>query len=287
MEISTAATELEFGDPLVVSLKVRFDEPHVSPDRSGPSGRIDVDGLAFRVQRGDDEASLFRVRLPVTLDMADANGLEYEAKVVVFCDLYKEKKQFVKRVIFDKPGAYTFTIVRATKASSNTISLSVKGSDAGQRALALLDEPEDLAFLIGGLFKSAKAVSHLEQVVNECEGTVMARWAAARLALSEWSEVEKKYSNQRQFRSEYREGKVTEPLVNQACLHFAKASELSDEFPIREEVLYHGISAEVVRGDFAKALSYANELGKKYPKGRYGKGASRLSEVIVDFEKDG
>jgi len=77
--------------------------------------------------------------------------------------------------------------------------------------------------------------------------------------------VEKKYPNQTTFWNEYRQGKIAEPLVNQACAHFAKGLQLSDEFPIREEVLYNAISAELAKGDFAKALSYARELGKKYP----------------------
>jgi hypothetical protein len=68
----------------------------------------------------------------------------------------------------------------------------------------------------------------------------------------------------------------------------AQAKAYADERQFEQaEAVYHGISAEVVRGDFAKALSYAKELGNKYPKGRYGKGASRLCETIVELEKDG
>lgn len=286
IEINTPERQINYGDPLFVSLNLRFTQPRVSRKTGKPLSFTKYSGWVLRVQHADEnQASLFPLRLPLRFTLKDANGLEYTTMVKVFCDLYEEKGKLIKKMIFDKPGAYTFSIMDAKKRSSNTLDILMEPSDLGQKALSLLTDPKDIAFLIGGVYKSPESVSHLEEVVNQCEGTLLAKWAASRLGLEYFQEFHKKHPSFEKFKAKHQQGQIEEPLFDQARKYLSAGAELPDEFSVRENVVAKLVNIEFMDGNYEKAFSLLDELRTKYPDGEYGRKAAGGKEELIELQK--
>ena len=286
IEINTPERQINYGDPLFVSLNLRFTQPRVSPKTGKPLPFTKYSGWVLRVQHADEnQAALFPLRLPLRFTLKDANGLEYTTMVKVFCDLYEEKGKLVKKMIFDKPGAYSLTILRGKKEVSNTLDIVVEPSGLGEKALSLLADPKDFTFLLGGVYKSPQTVSHLKEVVNQCEGTVLAKWAAARLGLEYFEEFHKKYPSFKDFKEQWEQGGIKEPLFSRASEYLAKGAGLPDEFPICEKVLYQLSRTEYIEGNYEKAFLLLDELRTKYPDGEYGRKASGWREELIELQR--
>jgi hypothetical protein len=123
-------------------------------------------------------------------------------------------------------------------------------------------------------------ISTLKKLVEQCGDTLLGKWAAARLGIEETNELEKKYPDGLKLLDQYREGKTVEPLVEQAHSYLSTAYKLPDEFPVRERILYELPKAELIKGNYKKALSLLDELGKKYPNGEYGKRSDNAKEEL-------
>jgi hypothetical protein len=113
---------------------------------------------------------------------------------------------------------------------------------------------------------------------------LLAKWAAARLGVEKAKELWKKYPSGEEFMAKYRRREIVEPLFENSYKYLREGLQLPDEVLTREEVLAKIISAEIVRGDYDKALAYASEMGEKYPQGRYGSRASGVKQEIEILE---
>lgn len=285
MKISVPTNRVEFGAPVILNLDVKFQEPRIWRWTGKPSRVVDLDGLAVRVCHQDtDHESLFPFRLPIDFHLRDTEGLEYQGKAVLFRDLYEEKEKLINEMIFDKPGAYRLTIIRREKEVSNTVHVLVEPSAASRKALGLLTQPEDFAFLIGGLYKSPKTISKLKEVVKKYGGTVLGRMAAARLGIEYFEQFRQKYPSSAKVDGLVAKGLDTEPLFEAAYRYLSTATVLPDRFPIRAEVLSGLSSIEYVRRNYEKAVRLLDELAKKYPQSEEGRKAPRWKKELVELQ---
>lgn len=285
IEISTAQKRIEYGSPIVLTLRLVYQQPRMWRVTGKPRQVVSLDWLDLQAQQSEtEETRLFRLGRTV-FHLQGTKGLEYTGKVILWCHVHEERGKLIKRMIFDKPGAYSVTIMRGENEISNTLDILVEPSSLGEKALSLLTDPKDFAFLIGGIYKSPKAVLHFKEVVNQCEGTLLAKWAAARLGIEYFKEFHKKHPSFEKFKVIRQQAKVEEPVFDQARMYLAVGAGLPDEFPIREKVLYYLFITEYIEGNYEKAFSLLDELGAKYPKGKYGKRASRRKAKLQRIQK--
>jgi len=162
-------------------------------------------------------------------------------------------------------------------------------SNPEQLAINLLSDPNDYFFLEQGEDeypeKRPESISHLQQVVDRCEGTVLAKWAASRLGLEYFQEFHKKHPSFVKFKAKHQEGQIEEPLFDQVRKYLSVGVELRDEFPIRENVLSKLVNIEFMDGNYEKAFSLLDELRTKYPDGEYGRKASGWKEELIELQK--
>ena len=281
IEIGTRSLKIKVGEPFVFRLTYRFEQPLVSETHQVPNG---IDHYAYFVLKRSDDGSLVgRYRVDdVSLKLQDGQGSEYAENFIIFYDAGRRK------LIFDKPETYVIQVEGWTK-TSNSLTINVEpASKLDKRAIPLLSDPNDYKFLVDGserfVYNRAERMSHLKAVADKCKGTLLAKWAAARLGIERAKELWEKYPDGEQFMAKYRRSEIVEPLFENSYKYLGDALELPDEIPTREEVLASIISAEIVRGDYDKAVSYANEMGEKYPHGRYGRRASDLKQQILEHK---
>jgi hypothetical protein len=192
--------------------------------------------------------------------------------------------------MFDKPGTYTISVLASPQHISNELAIVVEQSSSLQnKALSLLSDPNDYAFMVFGSHeyanRRAERISHLRQVVEQCEGTLLAKWAASRLGLEYFQEFHKKHPSFVKFKAKHQEGQIEEPLFDQVRKYLSVGVELRDEFPIRENVLSKLVNIEFMDGNYEKAFSLLDELRTKYPDGEYGRKASRWKEELIELQK--
>jgi len=283
IEIIARRVTIKVGEPFVFRLRYRFEQPLVSEPNQVPNA---IDHYAYFVLKGSDDSSLVgRYRLDdVSLKLQDAQGLEYAENLMIFYDVGRNK------VFFDKPGTYIIQVEGWTK-TSNPLSITVEPtSKADMRAISLLSDPNDYKFLVDGserfIYNRTERISHLKAVVDKCEGTLLAKWAAARIGIEKAKELWKKYPRGEEFMGKYRRREIVEPLFENSYKYLREGLQLPDEVLTREEVLAKIISAEIVRGDYDKALAYASEMGEKYPQGRYGSRAAEVEQQILEHHRD-
>ena len=285
IEISTAQKQTEYGSPIVLSLRLVYQQPQMWRVTGKTRQVVSLDSLDLQVQQSEtEETRLFRLWKTV-FHLQGTKGLEYTGKVVLWCHVHEERGKLIKRMIFDKPGAYTFSVMDAKKRSSNTLDILMEPSDLGQKALSLLTDPKDIAFLIGGVYKSPESVSRLEEVVNQCEGILLAKWAASRLGLEYFQEFHKKHPSFKDFKEQWEQGGIKEPLFSRASEYLAKGAGLPDEFPIRENVVAKLVNIEFMDGNYEKAFSLLDELRTKYPDGEYGRKAAGGKEELIELQR--
>jgi len=289
MEINTAKRQINYADPLFVNLNLRFTQSRISERTGKPLPFAEYSGWVLRVQHANEKhVSEFPLRLPLRFTLKDANGLEYVTTFMVFCDLHSERKKLIKNMIFNKPGAYTFSVMDAKKRSSNTLDILVEPSDLGQKALSILSDPNDFTFLLGGVYEKSersRVITHLKNVVVQCDGAVLAQMASARLGLEYFKEFNKKHPSLEKFKSKLEQGQIQELLFDQAHKYLSAGYALPDELPIRDSVLGHLVETEFINGNYKKAISLVDELRTKYPDGEYGRKASMWKEELVELQE--
>jgi hypothetical protein len=285
IEISTAQKRIEYGSPIVLTLRLVYREPQMWRVTGKTRQIVSLDWLDLQVQQSEtEETRLFRLGRTV-FHLQGTKGLEYTGKVVLWCHVHEERGKLIKRMIFDKPGTYTLSVMGTKKLSSNTLDILMEPSDLEQKALSLLTDPNVIAFLLGGVYKSPESVSHLEKVVNQCEGTLLAKWCAARLGLEYFEDFHKKHPSFVKFKAKLKKGQVEEPLFDKAHMYLTVGAKLPDEFPIREKVLFQLGRTEFIKNNYEKVFSLIDEMGAKYPKGEYGKRASGGKEELQRIKK--
>ena len=283
IKIIAEQENIKVGEPLIIKVTYKFEQPQFSNRAEnfftsiGPHATVQI--------KKDDEEILTQGHHlgPGDLYLKDTEGLKYSGDFMFFYDFFNNK------LIFDTPGVYTITVRRTRTTISNTLNITVEpATDVNKRALSLLSDPNDYFLLEFGETQDQNArregLLHLKKVFEQSKDALLSKWAAARLGIEEIKELEAKYPSAEKFAVQYRQKKIDEPLVSEAHSHLTKALSLPDVFPSREEVLYRLISAEIMRGDYQKALSYTTEMGEKYPKGEYGQRASKIHAEISEFQ---
>ncbi|MBW1921226.1 MAG: hypothetical protein JRI81_13530 [Deltaproteobacteria bacterium] len=282
IEISTQQTSIRVGEPLVIKLTYRWQKPLV---RLGTNKVLSkIEHHAYLNIRGKDEGSSISGYpiFPAELELEGMEGLEYEGHFIVFYDHDKNK------IMFAHAGTYTIRVEGWTK-SSNALNIEVKPpSTSEKRALDLLAKPNDYHFLVSGELEESdngrRVLADIEEVIGKCKETVLAKWCAGRLGLHYFRAFYKKYPSFRTFEADQHQAEMEDPLFEQAHKYVALAVGVPDEFAIREDVLYYAIRAEIANANYHKALSYVNELARKYPKGKYSTAISRIKQQILEHK---
>ncbi|MDH7600463.1 MAG: hypothetical protein QHH07_12665 [Sedimentisphaerales bacterium] len=135
-----------------------------------------------------------------------------------------------------------------------------------KQALSILSEPNDLVFVVSGLCNTPRTVAKLEQVVEKCKGSIIARLCAARLGIETCRQLEK-MAEQGQVVSA-KSSTVVNGLAKRANGFLAMAAGLPDEFPIREEVMYSYGEIQALLGNLEQVVSICEETLAKYPRSK-------------------
>jgi hypothetical protein len=284
IEIAAAENQVEYGMPIVVSLRLAYQQPQTWRQTGKSRLLIHVDGLKLLVQNSDTQQTSDFILFEPDFYLEGTRGLEYHAKVVIWCDVHKTRGKLITKMIFPSPGNYLFRVER-NDIRSNDLELVVKPSQLGQRAMSLLKDPNDFAFLRGGTNKSERAISTLREVVKQCKGSVLAKWAAARLGIEYFRDFHRKHPSFEDFRILRKRKAVEEPLFDQVHEYLAIGAELPEEFPVRQDVISKLSVVEFMDGNFEKAILLVDELATKYPKMKYGRRASQMKQELLEFQK--
>ena len=286
IEISATAASMEFGTPLILEMDVRLNKPF-DPGRMGNGRVYKLDGLRLVLQNQQTgEKSRAFYLMPVKFFRQDEEGLEYSTSEVVLWDLHKKRGSLVADLVFAQPGAYLLSLERSGRSVSNTIKVVVEPSEVGTRAMSLLTDANDLAFLVGGVYRSPKAEAKLATVVDDFEATLVAKWAAARLGVEYFKDFHKKHPSFEKFKALLEQNDIKEPLFESARKYLALGAKLPDGFAIRAGVLSNLASTEYVRGDYEEAVRLLEELAEKYPNTEDGRKAVRWKEELVTQLKE-
>ena len=269
IEISTTQPRFKVGEPLLLDLAHRYQQPQMwrRTGEIAPSVRTDM--IRLQIQRNGVQEPETKI-MPARLLAEGTEGRRYTARLIVFYD------DVHARIVFDEPGTYTIHLPEGSKVS-NVLRIEVDPASAlEQKGLTILSDLRDIRFLIAGAAeKSTKAarMSTLKKVVEQCGSTVLARWASARLGLERFAEFEKKHRSFDKFKELRKSGAVAEPLFTEASAYLEMARRLPGGFPIRQEVLGKLVLIAYIEDDYDKGLSLAEELITKYPERGYGKKA--------------
>ncbi len=284
VKIRTPATELAVGDSLILELRYEFKEPKLSPRTKKPLPTLRRERLLLDVRRGREETlqpwPLFLFLGEMVLQ--DKEGLKYSGHAEVF---YNPR---TKEIIFDKPGTYTVNVRDGRHSGAVPLKLTVKpASPAAAKAIELLsgipmlsDDRDVLAYLLYGSRRTKEATKAVEQVARDCPDTWLGRVALARMGLERYAAFRKKHSSFERFKAMRDRGRLKEPLLDEARKYLNKAMSLPDESRIREEALYRLALLEFAAANVKKTFTLIEELGRKYPAGRYGKKASKMADEL-------
>jgi len=275
---------IRVGQPFVFKLNYKFEQPQTSPDNGQARKYFRHHAyLDIEHENGDFSTKGYKI-FPSGLNLEDRLGLEYSKYFL--CFYHRGENRF----LFPIPGRYSVT-VRGWRNRSEPLDINVEpASNLEQLAINLLSDPNDYFFLEQGEDayppeKRPERMSHLQQVVDRCGGTVLAKWAAARLGLEYFEEFHKKHPSFKDFKEQWEQGGIKEPLFSRASEYLAKGAGLPDEFPIREKILYQLSRTECIEGNYEKAFSLLDELSTKYPDGEYGKKAAGGKEELVELQE--
>lgn len=285
IEASTRNKYIKVGQPLILRLAYRFERPQFSPVSNeiltsiGPEATVQIKNNNKEIL----EPSYHHLA-PYGLYPQDKKGLTYSGDFILFYDDFK------KKLIFDKPGIYEITVRVTDTKTSNPLDITVKpASQSEEKLLSLLSDPSDYAFLLHGgdehFKKRPERISHLKQAIEQFESNVLAKMGAARLGLEYFKQFHAKHPSFEKFKEKYQQGQIKEPLFEQARKYLTIGAELPDEFPIREQILRQLTITEFVESNYEKADSLLDELGAKYPHGKYGKRTADAKKELQKFRE--
>jgi hypothetical protein len=287
VEIKAYSSEITIGEPLILEISISSLAPAINPK----TGEIPVKGeipapylwVTKKGQKEEIRQDLTLAGRPLNVFDYKKKGLEYIGWVLVF---YNEAK---KGLLFNELGTYNCRLENTRyKIESNAIEINVKpASSQEQKALSILTGELDLAILgaDGEVSLDTKETSgckeRFQQVVEQCPDTMLAKMAAFHVGtkLADESETQRHEQNPNLPSAEH--------LRNEAAKYFEMVLKLPDAFSIREKILYGLSEKEYHDKNYAKAISYLQELSDKYPYGEHAKSAlSGIEEIKRDMAKD-
>jgi hypothetical protein len=280
MELSILNDRIQYGDPLLLRVSLVYETPPALRAMPAPLLYLPVEDLDLRVRRmsgptpSEAEYRFYRTRFA----REDEKGLRFGANLALWYQTRKGAKN--DEIVFGSPGTYEIAFVdREDQLLSNTVRVVVESSAIGEKVLTQIAEPNDLKFLADGVVESPRTVAHLEEIVEQAQGTVLSRMAAARLGLVYFHRLEAKHPDGERFVEEYRKG-AKEPLFENARRCLAIGAQLPGPFPIREKVLHLLAGIRFAEGNYDAAESVLSELGRQFPQGEYGR---RAAETQAEF----
>lgn len=291
IEIKEKNKVVKFGDPFYINVIIKYDKPLISNITNNPSPSTQLDALRINItNKNNNQTKIFTLGLPVWFQLNDNLGIEYINSMEVFCKIYKERGRLIKEMVFDESGSYLIKIVRQDYDKineSNSLDVEVEPSQEGKQALSILNDANDLAYLVYGLGldKNPKRLSVLEEMVDKCPNSLLAKWSSARLGLEYFNQLQKKYPDLKQFKEERDKGNIKEPLFDNAEKHLNEAYKLPDNFQIKEEVIFNLQIIESIKGNQKKKEQLTEELINKYPKGQFSQMIIRGKELSNQFKQ--
>jgi hypothetical protein len=287
--IFTKQKEIEAGEPLLFGITYIYSEPIIDPETGEPAKTAahSASLKTYRVE-GDEirpfwGGPLWIFITPDVLFLIENSTTNYSNKFFVFSG----PSEAGRRIITQEPGVYRIQI-SGWRKNSNLITIKIKPpSKMMKKALTLLSDPNDISFLNsgGGEYEYGEKLPdrflHLKKVVDECEGTVLSKWCAARLGIEYFKDFHNKYPSFIKFKEKREKENFIEPLFDDTVKYLERAYNLPDEFPIREEVLEKLLTVEYIKGNYDKANSLIEEAAQKYPHNKLGKNAPRSKEELL------
>lgn len=283
IEISTIQKSIRVGEPFVFQLKYIFEQPQITAN-NGQLREYFRHNAYLDIEYEKTGFSTAGYKLfPQGLILKDPQNIEYSEYFICF---YNPGK---KRLIFPVAGRYSIT-VRGWGRHSETLDKDVKpSSPLEQRALSLLSDPNDFFYLETGEHdydeKHPYRTTNLEEVVEKCEGTLIAKWCAARLGIESFKQFQDNHTSYINYDEERQKELLNGSQFKDIYKYLTIGAKLSDEFPIREEVLKELAIAEFIKGNHEKAYSLLDELGNKYPKGEHGRRALKDKQELIELQK--
>jgi hypothetical protein len=303
VEITSPKVTIDIGEPLILKLTYKFEEPQMNAETGDiHSGFHHSTSLLIELKDADNDwlvnypdfilfekegVKYYPLELQsLNLNVQDEQGLEYSGYFLISYNHYK------KGLTFDEPGKYRICMIStANKIFSNVVDLQIT-SQMQEEKCALLD-PNGCDFLMGinrdwELFKDpnyrSKTMVNLKNIVEQCPDSLLSKLAAARIGLESFYDYEIKRTEARREKRE-----PSRQLYQEAKIYLQIGLELPDDFLVRQEILYRLIELEEENVEenknFSQALSYLNELGVKYPKGKYGKTAASGKAELLELQE--
>ncbi len=253
--ISAPRTTINIGDPLIVEIELHFKQP-IKSNENEIEKEIDIEYNSFlSIDKGDVTVYKNRLAYRFKMELQDKVGLHYKGTVVIWYDALGDK------IFLDEPGEYNIRVGLSKEIFSEPVKITVKSEKKNvPDALKVFTGKEDYLFLFLGLDaypeKRAGILERLKKVNKLSEGTTLEKWSAARLGIECWKDFQKEKD---------------ESKIDEIYKYLNKGIELPDDFPVREEALYHLGLIEARKGNKNKSETLWDELIKKYPKGEFAK----------------
>jgi tetratricopeptide (TPR) repeat protein len=195
-------------------------------------------------------------------------------------------------LIFEEPGRYKVVLSEQGDLgpeSREPLIVEVKAaSKSDSKALALLSDPNDYAFLELGEHeypeRHDERLACISRLVGNQPNSIVGKWGAARLGLEYYERFLASGHNLNETGQARISIDVKDEYFKKALKYLDIGYMLPDEMPIREETVYKLAGIEARRGNRKRAITLLDELIAKYPYGEYGRRAATQKEAIQALE---
>jgi len=281
IEVSVKQDEIRVGEPLIMELRMIWDEPLIAQDSNQPLNSVlHFASVLIRNAASKEKICKYRLFSPSDLRIDGIKGLRYKGTFVILYD-YGEK-----RLCFGEPGTYELE-VRAWTKTSNTAKVRVEpASKVEARAISLLKDPNCYALLLDFYENEGDKEALLKRVklvADECEDSTLGKWCASLIGHHKFQEFMRgKNKSPAALRGLYEEGQLQEKSFTEAIRYLELGSKLPNEIQVRESVLFDLVRAEYIRGKVGRVTSLMDELESHYSNGKLGK---RVPEMRAELER--
>lgn len=283
MEISFSNTRIKIGDPLFAQIKHRYKTSYVDVNTNKGVERYILHFIRFRVNKLDSVSKIYKLTPSVVMFKDEENETSFSGVVEIHFDEHG--------LIFVEPGVYEICWISPDeKEISNIIQIEVKGlTKEEKKALDTLKHPDDYIFLQSGYCingTKAAVMSRLEKYIERDPNTILNKRIKVRIGLENLKELKKRYGDLDEFNKTIQQETAKDPLTDKVIQNLNLALELSNDFPSRQEVLYHLAILEYIKNNDKKSFSLLEKSIRKYPMSEYGKKAKKMKDYLERRKKE-
>jgi len=270
IELSVKQDEIRVGEPLIMELRMIWDEPLMAQDSNQPLNSVHHSASVFiRSVVNKDKIYKYPLLSPLFLRIDGADGRCYKGTFVILYDHGR------KSLCFGDPGTYELE-VRAWTKTSNISKVKVEpASQVEAKAISLLSDPNCYALLLdfyGDEGDKEALLKRVKLVADECEESTLGKWCASLIGRGKFQEFMRgKKKSAAALRGLHEQGKLQEESLAEAIRYLELGSKLPNEIQVRESALFDLVRAEYIRGKDDRVTSLMEELENHYPDGRFGK----------------